>query len=274
MNTRGPYRLTGGAGTGKTVVLVHRAVRLPARPRRARFGGTDRVDHLHPQPRRLPRGPGPQPRRRASPRPDALGNPGIHVTGVDRIAHDIVNSARGPRHHDGRRARLGSTRRAKYSPPPDDWHDSRRQLRPRPARSETSTSRTSSPSSSTTSTARSSSPPASPTKPSTCASPAAGAEPGWAATSAARSGPSIAAYREAGSRISTLDWDETTAVAAAVLDRQAACDGQNGSPTTSSSTRDRTCAPPSGSCSGRSSPRARTTCSSPRTPTSASIPIR
>src|SRR5699024_1683698 len=28
VNTRGPYRLTGGAGTGKTVVLVHRAVRL------------------------------------------------------------------------------------------------------------------------------------------------------------------------------------------------------------------------------------------------------
>ncbi|WP_246957484.1 UvrD-helicase domain-containing protein [Brachybacterium sp. Marseille-Q7125] len=92
VNTRGPYRVTGGAGTGKTVVLVHRAVRLARRA--AESGGSARIvlttytrtlaDALAQQVRAL---------APSIPRPDALGAPGIHVTGVDRIAHGAVTSA-------------------------------------------------------------------------------------------------------------------------------------------------------------------------------------
>ena len=49
----GPFRLSGGAGTGKTVVLIHRGARTCA----ASADGTDRADHLHHQPRgRVARG--------------------------------------------------------------------------------------------------------------------------------------------------------------------------------------------------------------------------
>ncbi|APX34018.1 DNA helicase UvrD [Brachybacterium sp. P6-10-X1] len=92
VNTRGPYRVTGGAGTGKTVVLVHRAVRLAHTA--AGAGQMPRIvlttftrtlaDALAQQVRTL---------APSIPRPDALGAPGIHVTGVDRIAHGIVTTA-------------------------------------------------------------------------------------------------------------------------------------------------------------------------------------
>ena len=92
VNTRGPYRVTGGAGTGKTVVLVHRAVRLARKA--APKGDQARIvlttftrtlaDSLAQQVRAL---------APSIPRPDALGAPGIHVTGVDRIAHGVVTSA-------------------------------------------------------------------------------------------------------------------------------------------------------------------------------------
>src|SRR5699024_8091118 len=92
VNTRGPYRVTGGAGTGKTVVLVHRAVRLARKA--AQRGGEARIvlttytrtlaDSLAQQVRAL---------APSIPRPDALGAAGIHVTGVDRIAHGTVTSA-------------------------------------------------------------------------------------------------------------------------------------------------------------------------------------
>lgn len=92
VNTRGPYRVTGGAGTGKTVVLVHRAVRLARRaagsaqmPRIVLTTFTRTLaDALAQQVRTL---------APSIPRPDVLGAPGIHVTGVDRIAHGVVTTA-------------------------------------------------------------------------------------------------------------------------------------------------------------------------------------
>ena len=47
----GPFRLAGGAGTGKTVVALHRAAFLARRP-----GRPDTALHLHPQPRGEPGG--------------------------------------------------------------------------------------------------------------------------------------------------------------------------------------------------------------------------
>lgn len=92
VNTRGPYRVTGGAGTGKTVVLVHRAVRLA---RKAAENGEDARIVLTTYTRTLADALAQQVRALAPsiPRPDALGAPGIHVTGVDRIAHGAVTSA-------------------------------------------------------------------------------------------------------------------------------------------------------------------------------------
>ena len=114
VNTRGPYRVTGGAGTGKTVVLVHRAVRLA---RRAAERGPRGRSPLSPAP-----SPTPSPSRSARctehPRPDAPGA-GIHVTGVDRIAHGSVTTAQdlAPMAEV-----LGwSTRRATFSRHAGDW---------------------------------------------------------------------------------------------------------------------------------------------------------
>lgn len=89
----GPFRLSGGAGTGKTVVLVHRAVRLAK--------GTAPVD-----------GPAPRvvlttfTRNLASeleaqvstldssvPRARKLGNGGLYVAGVDQLVAEVLRGA-------------------------------------------------------------------------------------------------------------------------------------------------------------------------------------
>jgi len=223
VNTRGPYRLTGGAGTGKTVVLVHRAVRLlkkaAAEGREARVVLTTYTRNLsaslEDQVRSLDAD---------APRTDTLGKPGIHVTGVDRMTRDVVNSARGLDATMTEVLGWGSAG-PKYSRAARDWHDAvaaaagagkvrdieqphastsfledeyREVILPHRITDEASYLRV--------------------------ARGGRGTRLGrnqrrevWAA---------VAAYREAGSRISTLDWDETSAVAAAVLDRQAEETGQ------------------------------------------------
>lgn len=93
---RGPFRLSGGAGTGKTVVLVHRAVRLAKAG--AQVGPSD----------------GPAPRvllttftrnlaseldtqvttlDRKAPRASRLGEEGLLVAGIDKLARDVSRSA-------------------------------------------------------------------------------------------------------------------------------------------------------------------------------------
>ncbi|PZP13133.1 MAG: DNA helicase UvrD [Brachybacterium faecium] len=222
VNTRGPYRVTGGAGTGKTVVLVHRAVRLARRA--AESGGSARIvlttytrtlaDALAQQVRAL---------APSIPRPEALGAPGIHITGVDRIAHGAVTSAQDL---TPMADVLGwTTRTPKFSRHASEWDaaihvaavdgalrdrsqphvtaaflidEYREVVLPHRILSEVDYLRVSR-------TGR-------------------GTRLGRAQRREVWS--VIAAYREGGQRDSALDWDETSAVAAAVLDARAAATGE------------------------------------------------
>lgn len=120
VNTRGPYRLTGGAGTGKTVVLVHRAVRLA----RAGISGgrAPRIvlttftrnlsDALEEQVRILD----PTVRRSRT-----LGGPGVHITNVDRMAWGVISKG-GPDLAPSMRAVLGwESRGPKFSRSAQEW---------------------------------------------------------------------------------------------------------------------------------------------------------
>lgn len=89
LETSGPFRLTGGAGTGKTVVLIHRAVRLARRktPTPSIVLTTftrGLADSLKRQLRSL------DPDHPIARSP---GDPGIYVGGIDQISRYIVNSA-------------------------------------------------------------------------------------------------------------------------------------------------------------------------------------
>ena len=100
----GPFRLTGGAGTGKTVVLIHRARALANSNVDARVVLTtfttnlasalaedlNRLDPKVPQPKRL-------------------GQPGVHVTGIDALASAVLKSA-GPDLSEAMRDVLGEER--------------------------------------------------------------------------------------------------------------------------------------------------------------------
>lgn len=89
----GPFRLSGGAGTGKTVVLVHRAVRLakapvPADGLPARVVLTtftrNLASELDAQVSTLDS---------SVPRAGQLGNPGLYVAGVDQLAFEVLRGA-------------------------------------------------------------------------------------------------------------------------------------------------------------------------------------
>lgn len=89
----GPFRLSGGAGTGKTVVLVHRAVRLAKAPAPT-DGIAPRVvlttftrnlaSELDAQISTLDKN---------VPRAGKLGNPGLYVAGVDQLAYEVLRGA-------------------------------------------------------------------------------------------------------------------------------------------------------------------------------------
>lgn len=88
--TSGPFRLSGGAGTGKTVVLVHRAVRLARKNPEARVlvvsYTRNLVDMIAQQIRAL------DPRVRMA---GQLGQPGITVMTLDQVAHRVLGDANG-----------------------------------------------------------------------------------------------------------------------------------------------------------------------------------
>jgi superfamily I DNA/RNA helicase len=102
--TTGPFRVSGGAGTGKTVVLVHRACALAARDPRARIVlttyTTNLAEALRDQVRRL------EPSLPLVP----LGAPGIHVTGVDALVSAIIKRTPTPALDAAETATLGETR--------------------------------------------------------------------------------------------------------------------------------------------------------------------
>lgn len=102
--TTGPFRVSGGAGTGKTVVLVHRACALAARDPRARIVlttyTTNLAEALRDQVRRL------DPSLPLVP----LGAPGIHVTGVDALVSAIIKRTPTSALDAAEAATLGETR--------------------------------------------------------------------------------------------------------------------------------------------------------------------
>jgi superfamily I DNA/RNA helicase len=83
----GPFRLSGGAGTGKTVVLVHRARALARRNPKARIVlttfTTNLADALGDSLTQL------DPR---VPQAKSLGESGVYVTGVDALASAVLRS--------------------------------------------------------------------------------------------------------------------------------------------------------------------------------------
>ncbi|MGQ4538420.1 UvrD-helicase domain-containing protein [Dermabacteraceae bacterium P7074] len=88
-DTSGPYRLTGGAGTGKSIILVHRAVRLAQANPQARIVLTtftrNLADSLTQQVRQLD----PQIKIAAN-----LGDTGIYVCGADQLANEALTRNR------------------------------------------------------------------------------------------------------------------------------------------------------------------------------------
>ncbi|MGW7477074.1 UvrD-helicase domain-containing protein [Nonomuraea muscovyensis] len=84
----GPFRLSGGAGTGKTVVLVHRARALAQRDPAARIVlttfTTNLADSLRESLAQL------DPR---IPQTTALDQPGVYIAGVDALAAAVIRSA-------------------------------------------------------------------------------------------------------------------------------------------------------------------------------------
>ena len=84
----GPYRISGGAGTGKTVVVLHRARRLavedPGAPIVVTTFTTNLAAELSRSLERLDPDLG---------FADALGAPGLHVKGIDALARAVVQSA-------------------------------------------------------------------------------------------------------------------------------------------------------------------------------------
>ena len=98
----GPFRLSGGAGTGKTVVLIHRARELARRDPNARIllttFTTTLADSLKSGLKLLD----PQ-----LPIAEGLGEPGIYVVGIDALASRVYRSAGAEARSQGTQVVLG-----------------------------------------------------------------------------------------------------------------------------------------------------------------------
>lgn len=84
----GPFRLSGGAGTGKTVVLVHRARALHVKGPTAAILLTTYTKTLAESLRSDVKSLDPHVRFAAKP-----GDPGVHVNGIDAVVHAVITSA-------------------------------------------------------------------------------------------------------------------------------------------------------------------------------------
>ena len=257
--TNGPFRLSGGAGTGKTVVLLHRARELSRRdPERAH-----RVDDVHPQSRgrHATRPRDPRPRRPAGRR--AGGARGVRHRARRRRAVRCEQGGRGVRGTGcregpgaGRQSGRASDPRSRA--PAGERRSARRARRCRPSCR-----------------ARRSSPPSTH---SWCCPP--GSRPRTSTSRVRRPGRGVALNRAPASRGVGRDRQlprlhrhrrgrglpRGGGDGREILDDAA----RRGPPITSSSTRGRTSRRASGSSSGRWPPRGRTISSSPRTPSSGS----
>jgi superfamily I DNA/RNA helicase len=115
MDFSGSFRLSGGAGTGKTVVLLHRARRLALADPKARVVLTTftraLADNLRRDLERLDA---------TVPIAEALGEPGVLVRGVDQLAAEVRLRA-GDAFGESALATIGSTREKTASPTEPDW---------------------------------------------------------------------------------------------------------------------------------------------------------
>ncbi len=84
----GPYRISGGTGTGKTVVVVHRARRLAAEDPGAAVVVTTFTTNLAAELSRSLERLDPDLRFT-----DQLGAPGLHVKGIDALARAVLTAA-------------------------------------------------------------------------------------------------------------------------------------------------------------------------------------
>lgn len=111
----GSFRLSGGAGTGKTVVLLHRARRLALANPKARVVLTTftraLADNLRRDLERLDA---------SVPIAEKLGDAGVLVKGVDQLAADVRLRA-GDEFGAAALATIGSTREKTASPAEPDW---------------------------------------------------------------------------------------------------------------------------------------------------------
>lgn len=111
----GSFRLSGGAGTGKTVVLLHRARRLALADPSARVILTTFTRALAENLRRdLER------LDAKVPVADKLGDPGVLVRGVDQLAAEVRLRA-GDAFGESALATIGSVREKTASPAEPDW---------------------------------------------------------------------------------------------------------------------------------------------------------
>lgn len=126
----GSFRLSGGAGTGKTVVLVHRAVRLARKGQAEQAAGGDSTrillttytknlaDELATQVTTLDS---------SQKVAEALGDPGIHVAGLDSLAFKVISQASDDEIRQATRDVLGRPRGTqsdlRKNTPDDVWAD-------------------------------------------------------------------------------------------------------------------------------------------------------
>lgn len=98
----GPFRLTGGAGTGKTVVILHRAKTLAQRNPSARVVLTTftrtLASSLSESMAKLDPG---------LPLSASVGSPGIYASGIDSLVHQVFTSASAAESKDAINAVLG-----------------------------------------------------------------------------------------------------------------------------------------------------------------------
>jgi superfamily I DNA/RNA helicase len=87
-NYKGPFRLSGGAGTGKTVVLVHRARQLARRNPQARIVLTTFTTNLAGALRESLAQLDPR-----VPQAAKVGEPGVFIAGVDALAAAVIREA-------------------------------------------------------------------------------------------------------------------------------------------------------------------------------------
>ncbi len=116
-NSNGPFRLSGGAGTGKTVVLVHRARRLARDDPAARVVVTTYTTNLAGSLREMLRRLDP-----ALPLAPTPGGPGTYVAGIDALISSVIKSADIEGLDTATGSVLGETRSAPATrTPPGRW---------------------------------------------------------------------------------------------------------------------------------------------------------